>query len=223
MDNAGPDRTVARIEDDFPKIHIIKNKKNRGFAAANNQAVAEARGEFVLFLNPDMRLLEEGALKKWVEWLRAQPGAVVAGCKLVDESGEVNLHATPRRFPRLASQLIIIFKLHHLFPRLLDRYLMRSFNADKEQSVDSVQGSCLLVRRELIDQLGRAFDERYFIWFEDVDLCREAKRLGYKVWYTPIVSGVDYGGQSFKKRNFWWKQAHFIGSLMKYFCKWGLK
>jgi len=222
VDNDSTDQTVSTIEREFSRLRLIKNTANRGFAAANNQAVAEVRGEFVLFLNPDMRLAP-ASLAQWVEWMRAHREVGVSGCKLVDETGAINQKATPRRFPRLADQLMIMLKIHHLAPKLLDRYLRRAVDFAKEQIVDSVQGSCMLVRRELIDQLGRAFDERYFIWFEDVDLCREAKRLGYKVWYTPIICVVDYGGQSFKKRNFWWKQAHFIGSLIKYFYKWGLK
>lgn len=222
VDNDSADQTAAIVEREFPRLRLIKNQTNRGFAAANNQAVKEARGEFLLFLNPDMRFTEVGALKRWVEWMRTRPSVGLAGVQLIDESGQVNRQTTPRHFPRLADQLVIILKLHHLFPQLLNHYLMRGADFTREQAVDSVQGSCLLARRELIDQLGRAFDERYFIWFEDVDLCREAGRLGYEVRYAPIISCLDRGGQSFKQRNFLWKQAHFISSLIKYFQKWGL-
>ena len=97
---------------------------------------------------------------------------------------------------------------------------MKDFNSDSEQEVDSVRGSFMLVRRELIDKLGWGFDPRYFFWFEDVDLCREAKRLGFKVVYTPIVSCVDYFGQSFKQRTSIWKQKIFSRSMLTYFQKW---
>ena len=88
--------------------------------------------------------------------------------------------------------------------------------------MDSVRGSFMLARREFIEKLNRAFDERFFIWFEDVDLCREAKQLGYKVIYNPVISCVDLVGQSFKKRSVFWKQWQFFRSMFKYFVKWGL-
>ena len=74
-------------------------------------------------------------------------------------------------------------------------------------------------RKEFIERLGHAFDERYFFWFEDVDLCREAKRLGWRVVYTPIISCVDFVGQSVKKKKFWWKQWQFTKSACQYFWK----
>ena len=97
---------------------------------------------------------------------------------------------------------------------------MKDFNPNLEQEVDSVRGSFMLVRRELIEKLGWGFDPRYFFWFEDVDLCREAKRLGFKVVYTPIISCVDYFGQSFKQRTSIWKQKVFSRSMLTYFQKW---
>lgn len=91
---------------------------------------------------------------------------------------------------------------------------------DKEQEVDSVRGSFMIMRREVFEKLGFAFDPRYFIWFEDVDICREVQRLGYKVVHTPIISCVDYIGQSFKQRTTLWKQKNFTKSMLQYFQKW---
>jgi len=113
-----------------------------------------------------------------------------------------------------------VFKLPHFFPSLLDTYHMKDMNSDVEQDVDSVRGSFMLVRRELLEKTGWAFDPRYFIWYEDVDLCREAKKYGYRVVYTPIISCVDYVGQSFKKRTTLWKQKQFTKSMLTYFKKW---
>ena len=97
---------------------------------------------------------------------------------------------------------------------------MKNFDAEREQEVDSVRGSFLFMRRDLVWKLGWAFDPRYFFWFEDVDICREARRLGYKVVYTPIISCLDYVGQSFKKRDTLWKQKQFTKSMLQYFQKW---
>jgi GT2 family glycosyltransferase len=98
--------------------------------------------------------------------------------------------------------------------------LFKDFKPDVEQEVDSVRGSFMLMRREVYEKLGWAFDPRYFIWFEDVDICREVKRLGFKVVHTPIISCVDYIGQSFKQRTTLWKQKQFTKSMLQYFQKW---
>ena len=219
VDNASDDDTASVIQKNFPRVRFIQNEKNSGFAAANNQAWREAQGEFILFLNPDMKLLPR-TLDRLAQWMRQHQEVGIAGCRLIGAEGKINQRTTPRRFPTLFNQLAIFLKLPRLFPRLLDSYLMRDIDWDKEQAVDSVQGSCLLARRELLEKLGRVFDERYFIWFEDVDLCREARRLGYTVMYTPIASCVDYGGESFQQRNAVWKQWQFFRSAIKYFWKW---
>lgn len=201
------------------QIFFIVNKENRGFGAANNQGVEQARGRYILFLNPDMRL-EEGSMDRLIAWMDAHQGVGIASPKLVHQDGTFNWEASPRRFPRVWEQLALLLKLPHLFPSLLDHYHMRDMDIEKEQEVDSVRGSCMLVRRELIDALGQAFDPRYFIWYEDVDICREAKRLGYSVMYAPEITAIDYVGQSFKQRTTLWKQKQFTKSMLVYFKKW---
>lgn len=219
VDNASTDSTVSMVKTKYPQVHCIANTENKGFAAANNQALSLATGEFFLFLNPDMHV-EAGSLDVLVDWMQNHSDVGVASVKLVDEKGYVNEEALPRRFPRICEQIALILKLPHLVPHILDQYLMKGFEVNKEQDVDSVRGSFMIVRRELIEKLGFAFDPRYFIWFEDVDLCREAKRLGYRVVHTPVISCVDYIGQSFKKRESVWKQKNFTRSMLTYFQKW---
>lgn len=219
VDNASTDNTVAIIEKDFSQVKLIKNNKNTGFAFPNNQAAKLAQGEFLLFLNPDMRVMP-GSLDVMVAWMKKNPAAGLASCKLVDEHGQLNIDAQPRRFPTVWDQLAIILKLPHIFPNITDRYLFKDFKPDVEQEVDSVRGSFMLMRREVYEKLGWAFDPRYFIWFEDVDICREVKRLGLKVVHTPIISCVDYIGQSFKQRTTLWKQKQFTKSMLQYFQKW---
>lgn len=219
VDNASPDNTVALLKEKFPQVHVIANSENKGFGAANNQGVAISTGKWLLFLNPDMRV-EPGSLDTIVSWMETHPDVGLASVKLRDENGELNPDAQPRRFPRLWEQLALILKLPHLFPHLLDGYMMKGFDANQEQEVDSVRGSFLLMRRELQEKLGWAWDPRYYIWYEDVDICREAKRLGFKVMHTPVISCVDYVGQSFKKRDTLWKQKNFTASMLTYYKKW---
>lgn len=219
VDNGSTDGTADLVARDFPEIKLIRNIDNAGFSAANNQAVKKATGEFLLFLNPDMRVTP-GSLDKLIAWMRQHPNVGIASCKLTDEQGCVNTAALPRRFPGALDQLAIILKIPHVFPGVLNKYLYKGFDAGKEQEVDSVRGSFMLMRREISDRLGWAFDPRYYIWFEDVDICREARRFGLKVMYTPIISCVDYIGQSFKQRATFWKQKQVTKSMLTYFKKW---
>ncbi len=218
-DSGSTDSTVDIIKTQFPEITIFDNKKNIGFGAGNNQGLAASTGEFVLFLNPDMKV-EPRSLDTIIDWMKKHPDVGIVSPKLIDQHGNINSEAMPRRFPKLWEQIALILKIPHIFPRLLDSYHMKDLDAEKEQEVDSVRGSFMLMRREFIDKLGWAFDPRYFIWYEDVDICREAKRHGYKVMYTPIIFCVDYVGQSFKKRKTLWKQKQFTKSMIIYFKKW---
>lgn len=220
VDNASSDGTAAFVEKEFSLVKLMTQARNRGFGAANNEAARRAQGKYLLFLNPDMRL-EAGSLDKICDWMDKHPKAGIVSCKLVNEKGEVNKDALPRRFPIWKDQLVILLKLHHFFPKLLSDYLFSDFNPEKEQMVDSVRGSFMLMRREIYQQLGWAFDPRYYIWFEDVDICREVWRLDYAVMYTPIISAVDYVGQSFNQRPSVWKQKQFSASMLIYFKKWG--
>lgn len=219
VDNGSTDETVKIVKEKYSWVKLIENGKNLGFGVPNNMAAKISTGEFLLFLNPDMRVAP-GSLDKMVEWMRSHSDVGLASCKLVDEQGTLNADAQPRRFPGLFDQLAVILKLPHLFPAILDRYMFKGFDADKEQEVDSVRGSFMIMRREVFEKLGFAFDPRYFIWFEDVDTCREVQRLGYKVVHTPIISCVDYIGQSFKQRTTLWKQKNFTKSMLTYFQKW---
>ncbi len=219
FDNASSDGTVERVRAAFPELRVTASEKNLGFGAANNLLAREARGELFLLLNPDMRV-EPGSLDRLVAWARSHPRAGIVSCRLVDEHGVFNRDTAPKRFPRLVDRVTILLKLHHLVPSLLDRYLWRDFDDTREQQVDSVQGSFLLLSREVYEKLGRIFDPRYFIWFEDVDLCREVRELGFEVWYTPAVSCVDYRGRSFAKRRVLWKERAFTRSMLQYSRKW---
>lgn len=219
VDNGSKDETVELIKQKFSQVKIIENGKNLGFSVANNQGVGIAKGKYILFLNPDMRL-EEGSLDKIVRWMDNRPDVGIVSPKLVDKKGKFNNEAGPRRFPKVWEQVILLLKVPHFIPMILDEYLMKDFDPEVEQEVDSVRGSFMLVRRELINKLGWGFDPRYFVWWEDVDLCREARRNGFKVVYTPVISCIDYFGQSFNKKKRFWAQRNFSKSMLRYFKKW---
>lgn len=218
-DNGSVDGSVEEIQSKYPEVRIVKNGKNIGFGAANNSAFAISSGKFLLFLNPDMHLAP-GSLRIFLDWMERNPDVGIASPKLVDEFGKFNENAKPRRFPRLYDQVAILLKLPHIFPHVLDGYLYKNFDFEKEQIVDSVRGSFMLTRRSFLELLGWAFDPRYFIWFEDVDICCEAWRNGFKVMYTPVISCLDYVGQNFKRLPSLQKQKWFTASMVTYFKKW---
>lgn len=218
-DNGSTDGSLEEIRRRFPQVKIIENGQNLGFGAANNKALSLATGEFILLLNPDMRVLP-GTLETIIAWMKAHPDVGIVSCKLTDEAGNFLEDAKPRRFPGIFDQVALLLKIPHVFPQVLDRYMYKGFDGEKEQEVDTVRGSFMLTRRSVIDKLGWAFDPRYFIWFEDVDTCREVQKMGLKVMYTPLISCVDYIGTTFKKQPTLMKQKWFTTSMLQYFQKW---
>lgn len=215
VDNASADDTVRMIGNDFPQVKLIANHENRGFAKANNQAIRLASGQHILLLNPDMRV-QADTLAKMIGWFDLHPQAAVAGCKLIDEQGELVPHV--RQFPQISDQLAIVLKLPHLFPHVLDRYLARNFNYTLNGKVDSIRGSFFLMRR--LDGRLPLLDERYFIWFEEVDYCHMVRAQGLEVWYTPIATCTDYVGGSFSQVKRGITQRYFQDSMLEYFAKW---
>jgi hypothetical protein len=197
-------------------VNLIANSYNAGFARANNQGIKRAKGRYVLLLNPDMQVLP-GTLEKMVKWMDEHKEAGVAGCHLIKENGETVPHI--RRYPTIWNQLAIVLKLPHLFPWILNNYLIRDFDYSKEQEVDSIRGSFFMIRREMIEKIG-GLDEQYFLWFEEVDFCRRVRNAGRKVVYTPVTKCIDYVGKSFIQVKRGVTQKYFRDSMLKYFKKW---
>jgi len=218
VDNGSKDNTIEIVKK-YPQVKLILNKENLGFGAANNQGYNIATGDYILFLNPDNEV-EPGSLLKLCEMMEQRHDIGMLSCKLTTREGLFNEGAKPRRYPMISDQLALLLKIPHLFPKVLDKYLMKDFNPDLEQEVETVRGAFMLLRKTTLDKLGWGFDPRYFIWFEDVDLCREIKKMGLKIFYTPVASCVDLVGQSFKQQNNLWKQKIFTASMVQYFQKW---
>lgn len=216
VDNNSQDGTVEMLREEFPQVKVIANQDNLGFAKANNQALREIKARYILLLNPDM-LVEPTTLEKMTQWMDNNPGATVAGCHLKQASGETLLHV--RRFPRLVDQLAIVLKLPHFFPHILDQYLRVDFDYKVAAPVDSIRGGFFWLRANDRGQVP-LLDERYFIWFEEVDYCRQVKLSGGQVWYTPVAECLDYVGQSFGQVGRSRKQLYFRQSMIKYFAKW---
>lgn len=224
IDNNSQDGTVEMVASEFREVKLISNSENRGFAAANNQGMKIAQGKYLLLLNPDMRV-EVDTLSKMLNWMDENPSATVSGCKLVSEEG--NIVKQVRKFPKLSDQLAIIFKLPHVFKNINNKYLCADFDYNRSSKVDSIRGAFFFISRERFKIVsgGREpfLDERYFIWFEEVDFCKTIYQLGGEVWYTPAANCLDYVGQSFKQVELGQTQRYFSESMIKYFAKWGNK
>lgn len=217
VDNDSRDGSVEMVRAEFPQARLIANEHNLGFAAANNQAIHESRADFVLLLNPDTEI-RENAFAKLVTYARANPRIGVVGPRLLNPDG--SLQPSVRHFPTLASQLLILFKLHHLWPGLpaFRHYLAADFDYDRAQPCDQVMGAAFLISRKLLDRVG-PLDERYFVWFEEVDYCRAARRAGFEVAYWPGAQVVHHGAESFGQLFGPRRQRLFNDSLRKYFLK----
>lgn len=217
VDNNSRDNSVEMVKHNFPEVKLIVNQENLGFAKANNQAIVRASGRYILLLNPDMRVFDD-TLSNMVSWMNWHESAMVAGCKLIDENTRLVRHV--RRFPGFLDQLAIVFKLPHLFPGILSRYLRNDFDYGKSQAVDSIRGGFFMMRAEAVKKIG-LLDERYFLWFEEVDYCRRVKQAGGQVWYSRAAEAIDLVGQSFKQVDRGVKQRYFRDSMLVYFKKWG--
>lgn len=220
VDNGSDDGTVELIEKCYGShVKLIKNLENRGFSAANNQALKMAQGRYVLFLNPDMQL-QSGFLDTLIKWMDENPSIGLASCRLLNCFNLPTPCLRPSRFPSLSPYLPALLKLRPFFCTVHPRFFYSSFDDHCQQDVEVVRGAFMLLPKTALDQLGFGFDPNYFLLFEDVDLCREIKRLGYRVVYTPKVSCIDYFGRSFHQHSQPWKYLHMAKSFKTYLRKW---
>jgi hypothetical protein len=150
--------------------------------------------------------------------MERNPKVGVQGCKIFNP--DKSLQESVRRFPDLASQVLILLKLHNFFPNLnpLKKYFAKDFNYSREQSVDQVMGAFFMIRKQCLETVGQ-LDERFWIWFEEVDFCKRAKQKDWNVVYNPNFGIVHKKGQSFSKLKAVKEQYLFNRSLLYYFRK----
>lgn len=216
VDNASSDGSAEAVAAVFSEAHLISNTENLGFGRANNQAIKLSHARHVLCLNPDMRVADD-ALIRTIRYLDTHSDVGIVGGRLSSSDG--TLSPSVRRFPDLWSQLALIFKLPHFFPRLLRRYLQKDFTYDQEQDVESVRGSYFAISRAALDRIS-GFDERFFLWFEEVDVCRQMRDLHLRIVFVPTIRATDLVGQSFRQKSRFNAQRMFTKSMIQYFVKW---
>lgn len=196
VDNASTDGSAAMVAEVFPHIRLIRSAVNLGFAAANNLAFASCRGPFVALLNPDAHL-PPGTLDVAVARMRAMPEVGLAGGRLRDEHGRAQ--PSGRMFPSLLNELLVIsgMAVRHPHSKLFGRFDRTWADPQLPAQVDWVPGAFTIIRRGALDRVG-GFDERFFLYYEEVDLCRRIAGAGYQVWYWPDLEVTHVGGASSK-------------------------
>jgi GT2 family glycosyltransferase len=178
------------LREKFPQVQVIENGKNAGFARANNQAIRQCSGKNILLLNPDT-LVRSGALQALVDFLEKTPQAGAAGARILNPDGSLQIASHPR--PTLSRELWRLFHLDRLWPYA--EYPMSKWETNQAKEVDVLIGACLLLRKEVLDQVG-LLDEDYFMYSEEVDLCYRVQRAGWRLFWVPEADVVHFGGQS---------------------------
>ena len=180
-------------------------------------ALKQATREYVLLLNPDTEL-NAYTLIDSVKYMKSCTDCGVMGPKMLYPDGK--LQPSVRRFPKAWPIFLMLFKLPKLFPHLksIDRYLATDFDYSKEQEVDQVMGAFMLIPKIVVNKVG-PLDERFFIWFEEVDYCRRVRKSGYQIYYHPEVMIIHHGGKSFSQAGLVKNQWHFFTSALLYFLK----
>ena len=211
VDNASTDQSVAMVREAFPQVRVIENTTNRGFGAANNQAMRAMTGKYALLLNSDT-VVSRAAIGELMAFMEDCPEAGMACGQLLNRDG--SKQNSIASFPTLLSLITNTTLLEYLFPR---KYPSKRYYHSEAIEVDSGVGACLIVRKAAIDAVGM-FDERYFFFFEETDWARQMKQAGWKIYFVPSarifhLQGSSIGGK-FPSR------VEFYRSRYQYLRKW---
>ena len=214
VDNNSVDGSPAMVRAHFPNARLIANESNKGFSVANNQAIRKARGRYVLVLNPDT-IVQENTLVTLVRFLDERPDAGAAGCKILHPDGTFALESR-RAFPTPRVAFFRMTGLSALFPRspVFGRYNMTHLPENETAEVDALSGSCMMLRRTALDEAG-LFDEEFFMYGEDIDLCYRIQQARWKIYYTPDTEIIHYKGQSTRKSEMRYVRL-FYGAMLRF-------
>lgn len=199
IDNASSDHSVERIEQQYPQVKLICNTENAGFAAANNQGIAQAQGKYILLLNSDT-VVKEDTFDTMLSFMEANPEVGASGCKIVLPDGSLD-KACKRGFPTPSAAFFYAFGISKLFPNkpYFNQYHMSHLDSDQEYPIDCLVGAFMLVRKAAIDQVG-GLDETFFMYGEDIDWCYRIKQAGWEIYYYPRTEIIHHKGGSSRNK-----------------------
>ena len=198
VDNNSTDGSRAFLEPAFPAVRFIWNSSNDGFAKANNQGLAQAKGEYILFLNPDT-ILSEDSIENCLSFFKQHKEAGALGIKMIDGSGKF-LKESKRAFPSPLTSLFKLSGLAVLFPRskIFARYHMGHLSENENHEVDVLAGAFMMIPKKVLTEIGN-FDEHFFMYGEDVDLSYRIQKAGYKNYYFAKSPIIHFKGESTKR------------------------
>ncbi len=213
VDNNSVDDSVRMVQEKFPEVHLIQNKDNPGFSIANNQAVRQSKGEYVLLLNPDT-VVEEDTFEKCITFMDAHPEAGGLGVRMIDGSGAF-LPESKRGFPSPWVAFCKTVGLSRLFPKshLFNRYHLGYLDEMETNEVEVLAGAFMFMRRSVLEEVG-LLDEAFFMYGEDIDLSYRIIQGGYKNYYLPETSIIHYKGESTKKGSLNYVRAFYNAMII---------
>jgi len=198
VDNHSDDGTMEMLRHDFPAVRCTENTANEGYTRPMNQALKQGTGRYLVQLNPDT-IVYPGAFDCLVQFMEENPKAGICTPKVLNRDG--TLQKQCRRSAARPWDAVTYFSgLSRRFPqsRLFARYLMTYLDEDEVNEIEAVSGSCMIIRREVVEQIGY-LDEQFFAYQEDADFCFRARQAGWKVFYVPQAQIVHFGGEGGSK------------------------
>jgi len=223
VDNSSKDKVGEIVEKDFPVVKFIQSKKNIGMGGGNNLGIRKAKGEYVLIANPDVTLNSD-AIEKMVNFLDSNEGVGIVGPKILnpDKSRQETCYRWPKFFTFLYRRTWLGKTKHG--KEALHYFLYKDVDLEKSREVDWVLGGCFMVRKKAIQEVG-AFDERFFLFLEDTDLCRRMWQEDWQVWYLPEADVIHLPhrlsqGKGNLREIFSKLTWVHIMSWLRYFWKW---
>jgi N-acetylglucosaminyl-diphospho-decaprenol L-rhamnosyltransferase len=197
VDNASRDGAANMVREEFPRVKLIASDVNLGFAAANNLAYEHASGDVIFLFNPDARL-KSGSLDAMHAFLDTHPECGLAGGLIRNPDG--GLEPSARKFPGVLNKFFILSGLSDRFPRLFGGADYKAFAHDRPLPVDWVPGTFTAIRRSMLEEIG-FFDDRFFMYYEETDLCLRASQAGWKTYFVPGAEIEHEGGGCSKTRD----------------------
>lgn len=202
VDNASTDNTPDIISKEFPHVVLLQNSINLGFGRANNIAITRTRGNYILLLNPDVIIIKP-CFRQMIKFLEANPNVGCVGCKLVNLDGSVQ-ESYFEQFPTPLNEFLEGITVKRVLETFFKKRLF-----DNEVEVSWIVGACMMFRRDIMTKL-TGFDERYFMYGEDVDICFRLRNMGYKIMYLGNIEELHYHGDSSKK-----KSKHYFSAILQ--------
>jgi GT2 family glycosyltransferase len=201
VDNNSSDSSAEMVRNEFTEVKLIQNTVNKGFSAANNQAIKQSAGQYILLLNPDT-LVEEDTFSKCIGFMKNHPDAGALGVRMVNGEGRF-LPESKRSLPTPATAFFKTFGFSFLFPKshLFSRYYLSHIDCYETSATEVIAGAFMFIRREALEKAGLP-DEDFFMYGEDIDLSYRIMKAGYQNYYFPDVQIIHFKGQSTSRNNY---------------------